>query len=80
MTTVTFELESEQLDAIMASELKNQIYYSHNSIENNEWIHEDDRGFEERLLAALWVVYEYFSGPEQASELKKELQGENYSD
>lgn len=80
MTTVTFELECDQLDAIMASELKNQIYYSHSSIENNDWIHEDDRGFEEKLLGALWIVYEYFAGATQAEELKKELKGENYSD
>jgi len=63
---VTFEMESEQLDAIIIKELENRIETCYS---DNYWC-EDDDGYMEDFKEALWVVLEYYTNENQLLEFR----------
>jgi hypothetical protein len=69
MTRVTIELEYEQIDAIICTQLKEHIVMTIKSIDSS-WC---DHTYERALLDAMWVVYAYYVGEEVVEALKKEL-------
>lgn len=70
---VWVELDWEQLDSIICTELKSHIIMCHTEIQNDMWLHPDDKLDSETLFPALWRVYEYWAGNTEVKELKKEL-------
>ena len=64
---VTFDMEAEQVDAILVQTLEDHIVFTYTDL---SYIHPDDVEWNEKLRAALWVVYEYFAGKHQAESLK----------
>jgi len=63
---VTFEMESEQLDAIIIKELENRIETCYS---DNYWCEDDDEYMEE-FREALWVVLEYYTNENQLLEFR----------
>jgi hypothetical protein len=63
---VTFEMESEQLDAIIIKELENRIEICYS---DSSWC-EDDDGYNEELKEALWIVLEYYTNENQLLEFR----------
>jgi hypothetical protein len=63
---VTFEMESEQLDAIIIKELENRIETCYSG---SSWC-EDDDAYMEDLKEALWIVLEYYTNENQLLEFR----------
>lgn len=68
---VTFEMEAEQVNAIVVRVLENNITYTYNDF----FWDTEDREFNEKLKEALWVVFDYFAGEAKAEELKNSIEG-----
>jgi len=63
---VTFEMESEQLDAIFVKELKDRIETCYS---DSSWC-EDDDVYMEDFKEALWIVLEYYTNENQLLEFR----------
>lgn len=71
---VVVELEWEQIDAIIVHELREHIEMIHRELAVGGHIHPDDEADKQKLLPALYVVYEYWAGESETNKLK-ELMG-----
>lgn len=71
------KLEWEQVDAIVAKEIKDAIEIISHELRNKEFIHPDDEARNLELLPALFLVYDYWAGEHEADKLKKELDYED---
>jgi hypothetical protein len=69
MTKATIELEYEQIDAIICTQLKEHIEMI--SRDNNEPF--ADHEYINRLLEGFFVVYDYFAGEDAVKELQDEI-------
>lgn len=76
---VLVELEWEQIDAIIRSELRDHIEMIHREMAVGEYIHPDDKADKQKLLPALYVVYEYWAGEAESMRLMDVL-GAGYED
>jgi hypothetical protein len=63
---VTFEMESEQLDAIIIQELEDRLESCYS---DSFWCENKDGRFEE-LKNALWVVLDYYTSEDQLTDFK----------
>ena len=63
---VSFEMESEQLDAIIIKELENRIETCYS---DSSWC-EDDDAYMEDFKEALWIVLEYYTNENQLLEFR----------
>jgi hypothetical protein len=77
---VLVELEWEQIDAIIKNELREHIEMIHKELSVGEHIHPDDEADKQKLLPALYVVYEYWAGEAESMRLMKELGYETRTD
>lgn len=77
---VLVELEWEQIDAIIKNELREHIEMIHKELSVGEHIHPDDEADKQKLLPALYVVYEYWAGEEKSMQLMEELEYETRTD
>jgi hypothetical protein len=69
MTKVTIEIDYDQIDAIVCTQLKEHIEMA---VRDN---YEPNDEYNERLLEGLFVVYDYFAGEDAVKELKEEIRG-----
>jgi len=76
-TKVWVQLEWEQVDALIAKELKEHIEITARDMKAAEtgegWIHPEDVSYNVKLLPALFVVYEHWAGEEAAESLKEQV-------
>jgi hypothetical protein len=77
---VMVELEWEQIDAIIRHELRDHIEMIHRELAAAHYIHPDDEADKQKLLPALYVVYEYWAGETEANKLKEEMGYETETD
>lgn len=71
---VLVELEWEQVDSIVRNEIGDQIEMIHREMVASSYVHPDDKAHQEKLLPALYLVYEYWAGESETNKLK-ELMG-----
>jgi hypothetical protein len=76
-TKVWVQLEWEQIDAMIAKELKEHVGFTARDVAaartGEGWAHPEDVEYNEKLLPALLVVYEHWAGEEAAKKLKQEV-------
>lgn len=70
---VMVELEWEQIDAIICSELRSHIIMVHKEVVSENHVHPDDKTDAEELLPALLKVYQYWAGEAEVIKVAKEL-------
>ena len=69
---VSFEMEDEQVNAIVVRVLEDHIVYVYTDV---PW-HSDDPQYNENLKEAFWVVLDYFAGEDAAKNFKNSIEGE----
>ena len=67
MTKVTIEIDYDQIDAIVCTQLKEHIEMAFRDY------YEPNIEYNERLLEGLFVVYDYFAGEDALKELQDEI-------
>jgi hypothetical protein len=76
-TKVWVRLEWEQVDAMIAKELKEHIEITvrdmHAAKNGEGYAHPDDVVYNFKLLPALLIVYEHYAGEDAANKLKEEI-------
>ena len=76
-TKVWVQLEWEQVDAMIAKELKEHIEITARDMRAAEtgegWLHSEDVAYNVKLLPALFIVYQHWAGEEAAESLKERL-------
>jgi hypothetical protein len=76
-TKVWVQLEWEQVDALIAKELKEHIQIIARDVEaastGEGWVHPEDAEYNPKLLSALFIVYQHWAGEEAAESLKEQL-------
>lgn len=77
---VLVELEWEQIDAIVRNELRDHIEMIHRELAVGEYVHPDDEADKQKLLPALYVVYEYWAGQAETNKLKEYMGHETGTD
>jgi len=77
---VLVELEWDQIDAIVRNELRDHIEMIHRELAAGGHIHPDDEAGKQKLLPALYVVYEHWAGEAESMRLMKELEYETRTD
>jgi len=68
---VTVEIDDDAFDLIMVKTLEDHIKYCYTDV----YRHEEDVQWNEKLKEALWVIFEYFAGEEEAKGLKDLIEG-----
>ena len=68
-----FTLEWEQVDSLVAQELKRQIEGFSEEANSGSWMHPDDVAYAKEILPAMLMVYEYWAGKEAAESLKQNI-------
>ena len=66
---VSIWLTNDQMDDVTINQLKEHIQMTIKAM-NTEW---SDHQYDEKLLEALWVVYDYFAGEDEGEALKNQL-------
>ena len=69
MTKVTIEIDYDQIDAIVCTQLKEHIEMAFRDYYEPFADHE----YNNRLLEGLFVVYDYFAGEDAVKELQDEI-------
>jgi hypothetical protein len=69
---VSFEMEDEQVDAIVVQVLEDHILYTYNDF---VFLQSDDVEWNNKLREALWVIFDYFASEEKVKELKNLIEG-----
>jgi len=77
---VLVELEWEQIDAIVRNELRDHIEMIHRELAVGEYVHPDDEAHKQKLLPALYVVYEHWAGQAETNKLKEYMGHETGTD
>jgi hypothetical protein len=76
-TKVWVQLEWEQVDALIAKELKEHIEITareiHAESTGESWVHPEDVVYNPKLLSALFIVYQHWAGEEAAESLKERV-------
>ena len=70
---VTVEIDDDAFDLIMVKTLEDHILYTYSDFVS---LHPDDVEWNNKLKEALWVVFDYFAGEEEAKKLKNLIEGE----
>lgn len=72
-TKVLVEMDWEQVDEIICSELREHIIMVHKEVVSENHVHPDDKTDAEELLPALLRVYKYWAGEAEVIKVTKEL-------
>ena len=72
-TKVMVEMDWEQVDEIICSELRSHSIMVHEEVVAENHVHPDDKTDAEELLPALLKVYQYWAGEAEVIKVTKEL-------
>lgn len=70
---VMVELQWEQIDTIIANELREHIIMMQREREAGLWVHPDDQADNHELFPALCKVHKYWAGEAESMRLMDEL-------
>lgn len=70
---VLVELEWEQIDEIICSELREHIIMLHKEMMAGDWVHPDDQADNAELFPAMCKVHKYWAGEAETKKLMDEL-------
>lgn len=79
-TRIMVEMDWEQVDEIICSELRDHVLILHKEMTEGDYIHPSDKIDNETLIPALLRVYEYWAGESELEKLKQEIGYETETD